>query len=688
MKGIKKITNRREFLRLLGLGTAGTLAACAGPATPQVITQQVEITKIVEGTPVVQTQQVVVTATTAPTNAPAAVEVMGFNRAETVFAQQLTGTNATPSNFNYWAGWRQQDRGMQQVMNEPLWVDDFEAGKIINALASDPPTYSADFKTMTIKLRPGMMWSDGQEITADDLAFTVNFIKATPAASYNASVAQQVESAQASDKYTTVIQLKQPNPRFHYENFSDLWGSLWVMPKHVFSKFMGSDGKVDDKAFFAFEYNPPLSSGPYVLKSFDPAGKWTAWEKRADWAKTPTGTLFGEPKPKNVVFVDYGDFTARVISLTRHEVDQVDLDLPGIRAAIKAEPTSRGYYENGFPYVQSSRHPGVGGVAFNTLKEPFNNPDFRWALTLAMDPVSFMQTAYDGCAALNPFPIVMNGPQMTKPYIEPLVAWLKDYTIDVGGGEKVKVWDPTASTRLVEDAVKRGFKFSNDPATIQSSFGYGSWQYNADAAAKLLKKAGLTQGADKKWSYKGKPFTFTVLTDGTMGRWSYQNALAAQVEWSRFGLDARFEVTTDPLRIAMGQYDVAGAQTHGSNYLENPDLFRTFTAFNSTYLEKDLTKRTFGHPSRWTNKRVDEILNTIQVTDPNDQATLQPLGLEMLKIYLTEMPCISGTTSLDPYAVSSYYWTGWPSAENHFTVPYHHYPNYKYLLTYIKPSGK
>jgi peptide/nickel transport system substrate-binding protein len=138
----------------------------------------------------------------------------------------------------------------------------------------------------------------------------------------------------------------------------------------------------------------------------------------------------------------------------------------------------------------------------------------------------------------------------------------------------------------------------------------------------------------------------------------------------------------------MGQFDVFGTQTHGSNYLENPDLFRTFTAFNTSYLEPKLGKQQFGHPSRWTDKRVDEILNKIMVTDPTDSATLQPLGMEMLQIYIKAMPCISATTSLDPYAISSYYWTGWPSGENHFTVPYHHYPNYKYLLTFIKPSGK
>ena len=43
--------------------------------------------------------------------------------------------------------------------------------------------------------------------------------------------------------------------------------------------------KVEDP--LAFDFNPPISSGPYVLKDFDQAGYWTLWERREDWDKTP-----------------------------------------------------------------------------------------------------------------------------------------------------------------------------------------------------------------------------------------------------------------------------------------------------------------------------------------------------------------------------------------------------------------
>ena len=65
---------------------------------------------------------------------------------------------------------------------------------------------------------------------------------------------------------------------------------MWIMPKHVFEN-------VDD--VLKFDFNPPVSLGPYVLENFDTNGKWFIWKKRDDWQNTSLAR-FGEPGPTYV----------------------------------------------------------------------------------------------------------------------------------------------------------------------------------------------------------------------------------------------------------------------------------------------------------------------------------------------------------------------------------------------------
>ena len=299
----KKTLSRREFLQGAALAaTAMVASACAAP-TPEV--KEVEVTRLVEvaGTPVVE--QVVVTATPPPVVKAEAPAVLGvLPRSETLIADILTGRVGSPSNFNEWVGWKNRDRGMQTLANEPLWTVDFATGEIINGSADGDPIYNDDFTEVTIKLRQGTTWSDGEPFTSADLVFTVETLMKYEGFSATSFFNENVATVSATDDYTVVFKLKQSNSRFH-TTFLDRWGCTWVMPKHIFEK-------VEDPV--TFEFNPFVGTGPYKLHSFDPAGFWTIWEKREDWDKSPTGILFGEPVPKYIVYQNFANEGAKILA--------------------------------------------------------------------------------------------------------------------------------------------------------------------------------------------------------------------------------------------------------------------------------------------------------------------------------------------------------------------------------------
>ena len=118
---------------------------------------------------------------------------------------------------------------------------------------------SADLKEVTLKLMPDVLWSDGEPFTADDVVFTINWVKDPANNSTNQNTFDTIESAEAIDEHTVKVTFTNPNPIW-FDPFTGT-STGFVYPKHVLES--GPD------AHDAF-LSKPIGTGPYVVTSFTP----------------------------------------------------------------------------------------------------------------------------------------------------------------------------------------------------------------------------------------------------------------------------------------------------------------------------------------------------------------------------------------------------------------------------------
>ena len=608
-------------------------------------------------------------------------QIAGVPREDTLIVDITHGRATAPSNFNiFTTSWNIPSRGIHQVMLESLWIVDPTTGEVINALAAEGPIYNEDFTQMTVKLRKGCYWSDGVEITADDIVYGIETTMSNSGMSYNAQFVLYVDKVYKTDDYTVVFELKEPNARFH-ANFIDRWGAWRPFPKHIFEK-------VADPV--SFDFNPPVSSGPYVLKDYDQAGYWVLWERRKDWNRTPTGILYGEPKPEYVLFYYYGEETNKIIAQANHNLDITELSFEGLRALMQKNPTSRGYYPY-YPWIINHSDPVMTGFQYNNMKFPFNIKDVRWALTLAIDIVDYTSIAFDGTVAMGVLHVPPT-PIYQKVYYEPMEEWLKNFTLDIEvNGEPFKPYDPSATLRAAQYARERGYKVPDDINELKEMFGPGWWKYAPDVAEQLLLRNGFKRDKNGKWLLPdGTPWKITIVTQANPVHPQHRNAFALAQQWRNFGID----VSVSPMENynipeGLGQFEVCSEWPATEPWGGHPDLYRVFNPWHSKYF-KPVGEQAVNNPgaaSRWTNPQMDKIIDEMEKLDWDDPRNIE-LGIEGLKILVEELPTVPTFSGPKVQAWDEYYWTNYPVAENSYTQPMISWPNLKYMLPFLEPTGR
>ncbi len=115
-----------------------------------------------------------------------------------------------------------------------------------------------DLTSVTFRLKEGVLWSDGEPLTANDVAFTIDWALDEANAVTSYSFYETIDSTEVVDDLTITINFKNPNPTWA-DAYTGM-GSGLVLPKHILEG-------ADQTALDQFRSNP-IGTGPYVVESF------------------------------------------------------------------------------------------------------------------------------------------------------------------------------------------------------------------------------------------------------------------------------------------------------------------------------------------------------------------------------------------------------------------------------------
>ncbi|WP_243659029.1 ABC transporter substrate-binding protein [Tamaricihabitans halophyticus] len=249
----------------------------------------------------------------------------------------------------------------------------------IEGLATDWKT-SDDNLTWTFQIRDNAKWSDGEKLTAEDIAYTYNLImEDETAATANGSFVSSFEEVTAPNDTTLVIKTRTPQATM-------LALDIPIVPEHVWSKL----DKVDDPKM---DQPPIVSSGPFTITEFRPK-EFVRLEANKDYWD-------GAPEIDGLDFVFYDNADGAVSALQNGEVDLVNRLTPAQYETLEGEDNIAVNKAQGRRFNELLMNPGAAtkdGEPIGDGHPALRDVRVRQAIAKAIDPQALAERVMSGYA--------------------------------------------------------------------------------------------------------------------------------------------------------------------------------------------------------------------------------------------------------------------------------------------------
>ena len=510
-----------------------------------------------------------------------------------------------------------------QFLYEPLYFyNAYGASDNIIPWIATGHEFNADFTEVTVHIRDGVKWSDGQPWTAHDFVFTINMLKDNaPVLLYSTDMETWVKEAVAVDDLTAHIKLTAANPRFIFTYFTHNFDNgVPIIPKHIWQG-------INPEEFTNFDMAKgwPVVSGPY--KMVLSTNEQRVWDRRDNWWASEIG--FRQlPKVERLIFLPYVEEAKRVQLLLSNALDTcVDARPPNIRAMVDGNKNLTTWTGRQAPYGYLDWWPI--SLGFNDSEPPFSDPSVRRAISYAIDRDQLVEIAWQGSGstAKLPFP--------DFPAIRRFTDGISD---------------------LLEQHDAGVFSLEKSAATMREN----GWKKN-----------------DKgMWEKNGETVRMAINIFGGLN--DIGQVLVAQLK--NAGFDASFRMLSDVYNQMSQGEARAYMQGHAGSVR---DPYFTLRLYHSRFVKP--TGEPAEHFWRWSNAKFDAIVDEMGQTSPDDPK-LHELFREAMSIWLAEMPSVPILQWYHRIPHNETYWTNWPSEKDPYINSAYWHRTFLLVLLGLQPT--
>ncbi len=286
----------------------------------------------------------------------------------------VLGTIGEPSNLNPYISMDAASHDVaDSIFVSPLRYD---KNLRLEPWAAESAELSDDGRILTIRLKKGILWEDGTELTADDLVYTIETVAKPETGSPYAEDFMRIKKAEALDRYT----VRCTYDSYYARALPSLCSS--ILPKHILE---GQDWR---RGPFA---RKPVGAGPFRL---------AGWESGSMVTLAANDKYFmGRPKLDEVVYRVIPDSATMFMELRAKRLDMMGLSPEQYLLQTKGQFWQEEFHK--YRYLSSA----YTYLGFNMRHPFFKDKRVRRAISYAISREELVQGALlgQGVAAFGPY---------------------------------------------------------------------------------------------------------------------------------------------------------------------------------------------------------------------------------------------------------------------------------------------